>query len=281
MAKTNRRTADQFAAAITKAWSASVGSIVRMGQLLIEAQDELPYGDWCWLFEGRKVPFGIRTAQRLQSIAGHPVLKDPTTWSYLPNSWRALSVLARLSEVDVRNNLGRDVHPEMTVLDAEKLVYRQKSLYRLDQAMRLVIDIKEEWPIELDEEWGDADKDAAVIAERLLLLDRKRKDDHRPWVFDFDDTTLDWLKRVRDAMLAAYEADRETSELNKYYDEVERGTETTFVVYDEPLSTTGNVGSKARPSAATQKARVIESEWDGKSNPADFLEPRKGQTASR
>jgi len=81
---------------ITAAWKQAVGSIIRTGELLIEAKAEVEHGDWLELVQ--VLPFGERTAQRLMEIARNRILSDPTHGSDLPPSWRTLYELTKLDD---------------------------------------------------------------------------------------------------------------------------------------------------------------------------------------
>jgi hypothetical protein len=87
---------DCYVERINATWQSAVESIIKTGKLLVEAQDKLGYGNWVRMFDGKKLRFGLRTAERLMKIARHPVLSDPTHGSSLPPSWRSLYELTKI-----------------------------------------------------------------------------------------------------------------------------------------------------------------------------------------
>ena len=85
----NVRDRSYFEATISGEWKKSVGAIVRIGQLLNEAHDELSQADYNKL----RLPFSQHTAFALRRIARHPVFRDPLSHGSLPPSWRTLDML--------------------------------------------------------------------------------------------------------------------------------------------------------------------------------------------
>src|SRR5216684_7762077 len=88
---------DHFAKKIQTAWQKAVSSILETGRLLIQAKQELAYGEFLLMIEER-LPFGARTAQMLMRIAEHPVLSNTKFISHLPPSWGTLHRLTQLPE---------------------------------------------------------------------------------------------------------------------------------------------------------------------------------------
>src|SRR5437868_257594 len=90
-----RLTAEGYAAEIARAWGEGVACFVKAGQTLVEAKEQLPYGEF-----GRMVsamlPFSWRTANRLMAIAHHQILSNSTHASNLPPSWATLYDLTRI-----------------------------------------------------------------------------------------------------------------------------------------------------------------------------------------
>jgi hypothetical protein len=82
---------------ICAAWQKCVEDIIATGRLLIEAKKELGYGSWLGMVT-QKLPFRVRTAQRLIAIAKNPVIADATHGSLLPPSWRTLYEMTRLPD---------------------------------------------------------------------------------------------------------------------------------------------------------------------------------------
>lgn len=132
-----------FATSIVAAWQKQVAAIVATGQLVIDAKAKLDHGQLAGLYA--ELPFSERTAQRLASIAAHPVLSDPTHGPDLPASWRTLAMLAKVDA----GALGRfiasgTVHPDLTRAEAEDLVAQ----YQVARA--LTDDVLRRWN-EIDE----------------------------------------------------------------------------------------------------------------------------------
>src|SRR4051812_41467228 len=100
--KPTKLTADDFATRIASAWQTAVKSIIETGRLLIEAQEALGHGKWQTMFEGKnKLQFSERTAQRLMTIARHPVIANPAHVSHLPAAWGTLHALTRLPQEEL------------------------------------------------------------------------------------------------------------------------------------------------------------------------------------
>jgi hypothetical protein len=101
-----------------------VESLLRRGEVLIEAKERLPHGQWKTLCA--QLPFSERHAHRLRSIASHPVLVDRTSLSCLPDDLVSLYLLSRLPADLVRQAMkdGR-IHPRMSVADAKALAGKE------------------------------------------------------------------------------------------------------------------------------------------------------------
>ena len=67
---------DDFVSAIAQRWQDSVLAIIDVGKLLLGAKAALPHGEFGAMVESDKVPFGVRTAQRLMMIAEHSILAN-------------------------------------------------------------------------------------------------------------------------------------------------------------------------------------------------------------
>jgi hypothetical protein len=112
-----------FAKRITIAWQKTVQSILEVGRLLLAAKKKLPHGDFTAMVES-DLPFSIRTAECLMSIARHPRLAkaNPHTCASLPSSWRALYELSRLpARQFVAALRARRIFADMTVSEASHL----------------------------------------------------------------------------------------------------------------------------------------------------------------
>ncbi len=112
---------DELASEVRSHLQKSVESVVSAGRLLVAAKAELPHGSWAHFLE--KAGVTVRTAQELMAVASHPVLGDPRTSSYLPNSLGALTALTRLPEGELEAALAAEqVTPDLTVRDARDLI---------------------------------------------------------------------------------------------------------------------------------------------------------------
>lgn len=90
-------TQEDYAAAIRESYRDAVEAIFRTGDLLIEAKENLPHGEYGEMVD-EKVPFGRRTSRKLRRIARDPRLRNRTKWSDLPPAWTTLHRLATLDD---------------------------------------------------------------------------------------------------------------------------------------------------------------------------------------
>lgn len=82
----------------------SVEAILRTGQDLIAAKGSCTHGEFGQLFDRESahyVGMGIRSAQKLIAIAGHPAVANAKHVSLLPPSWGTLYELSRAEVADV------------------------------------------------------------------------------------------------------------------------------------------------------------------------------------
>jgi hypothetical protein len=86
---------DYYIKEINDEWRKGVPSIIRQGQLLIEARDSLDHGLWEQMIED-SLPFGPATARALIRIATNEVLTNRKFIDDLPPSWGTLERLARI-----------------------------------------------------------------------------------------------------------------------------------------------------------------------------------------
>ena len=116
-------TAGDFASAIAQRWQDSVVAIIDVGKLLWRAKATLPHGDFGPMVESNKVPFEMRTAQRLMAIAEHSILSNTTHVSHLPVSYGTLYQLTRAPDENLEAWLeDGTVHPEMERSEVLKLL---------------------------------------------------------------------------------------------------------------------------------------------------------------
>jgi hypothetical protein len=96
MSRTTRTTTtahSTWAKKICAAWQDSVRSIIKCGELLISAKDDLKgkHGE-------NELPFSSSTAQRLMAIARDRRLTNPAHMQLLPPSWGTLYELTKLDD---------------------------------------------------------------------------------------------------------------------------------------------------------------------------------------
>jgi hypothetical protein len=98
---------------ICAAWQKSTAAIIEIGRLLIQARNGLEHGQWLKLVQA-ELPFNQGTAQRLMTIAQHPVLANTTHMSHLPPSWGTHYELTKLSEAQFKAKLSDGtINPKM------------------------------------------------------------------------------------------------------------------------------------------------------------------------
>lgn len=112
---------DELASEVRSCLQQSVSSVLAAGQIIVEAKAELPHGSWLPFLELAGI--NERTAQRLMTVAQHPLLSNPDTCSDLPGSMRALAELARLDEDELAPLIESGaITPDLTVKGAQALV---------------------------------------------------------------------------------------------------------------------------------------------------------------
>ena len=122
-------TSDDWAAAITQEWRATVRGIINIGKLLLGAKAALPHGEFGAMVES--VPFGMRTAQLLMVIAEHSILSNTNHGSLLPPSWRAIYELTKAPDPTLMLWLtDGTIHPEMQRKDVMSLLRSLRSSRR-------------------------------------------------------------------------------------------------------------------------------------------------------
>ena len=119
-----RLTRAEWASKICAHYHDSVRAILDVGHALLQAKEQLSYGDFGFMIE-TDLPFSWRSANHLMRIAEHPVLADSNHGSNLPNSWRTLSELAKLPEEVLLDAIddGR-ITPEIRRKDIPSLLTR-------------------------------------------------------------------------------------------------------------------------------------------------------------
>ena len=175
MTNANVRTMEQHARAISATWLKAVRSIVETGKRLREAQEELDHGEWGRMFNAKKVPFSIRTAQHLMEIAEHPVLENAQHVAHLPPHWGTLSELAALSESEALACItSGKIHPEMTRAEAKALRPSNRSAHQqrpeLDPNLADLVQLGEVLICDLRNGRRVAPEQVYELAEKLKAL---------------------------------------------------------------------------------------------------------------
>ncbi len=114
---------ETWASKINQASGCTSGWAVKTGDLLRQAQTELPRGHWTKLFQGERLKFGLRTAQMLMKISQHPVLRRAKYFSFLPASWSVLHELSKLPGQALEQGITQGViDPELCLASARAMV---------------------------------------------------------------------------------------------------------------------------------------------------------------
>jgi hypothetical protein len=110
-------------AEINLAFVCQTGWVFETGDRLLQANAELPHGQWMSMFESRKLKFGLRTGEMLMAVARHPTLRNSKYFSSLPSAWSILYVLSRLpAEFVEQGVLSGVIHPELKLAEARRLL---------------------------------------------------------------------------------------------------------------------------------------------------------------
>jgi hypothetical protein len=116
-------TTEHWVDEINAATGYSAGWVILTGDLLLQAKQQLPHGEWTSIFEGRRLKFGLRTAQMLMQVARHPTLHEAKYFSSLPCAWSILYVLSQLpAEVVEQGIINGVIHPELKLAEARRLL---------------------------------------------------------------------------------------------------------------------------------------------------------------
>lgn len=118
---------DVWVAKITLQVGKSAQSLVELGQIFIDAKLALKHGQWEQLFQPGRLPFSIRTAQKLMQVAQNAALSKTKNSALLPPSLDALTTLARLDPEVVQAGINEGVIvPDMSIGDVKKFVLDQQ-----------------------------------------------------------------------------------------------------------------------------------------------------------
>lgn len=119
-------TRSEYADRISAAYREAVEAIFRTGDLLIDAKDGLPHGEFTPMIE-EEVPFSPRTARKLMAIARDERLRKRTIPSVLPSAWTTLHRLTRLSDGEWKA-IRPHISPDLTGGEIPKLLGRGAQL---------------------------------------------------------------------------------------------------------------------------------------------------------
>jgi hypothetical protein len=108
----NTASREQYARVVSGLWNdlqqATVETALQIGRTLQEARDALDHGEWGMLFSRREIPFSQRTANCFISIAQCDRISNSHLGANLPNTWRTLYELSRLTEAQWDYLIERD-----------------------------------------------------------------------------------------------------------------------------------------------------------------------------
>lgn len=148
-------TLEDYARRINARWQESVGSILEVGRLLVEAKAALDHGAFGDLV-GSRCPFSIRTAQRLMAIGADQRLANPTHVSHLPPAWGTLYELTRLDDAAFAARISDGtIRPDMERREIGQLVKRDRRQARVAELGRRIaaLPAKRYGVILADPEW--------------------------------------------------------------------------------------------------------------------------------
>jgi N6-adenosine-specific RNA methylase IME4 len=110
----------RWAERIAAAWRKSIEAVLEAGQLLIEAKDALPHGEFLDMIES-DLPFRAGTAQRLMKIAADRRITNAAHAPHLPPSWMTLYELTKLTDERFYAKLAAgEIWPEMQRKDVAR-----------------------------------------------------------------------------------------------------------------------------------------------------------------
>ena len=118
-------TADDWARKINGAWGKCAYAVFELGELLRDAKGTLPHGQFERMVSS-KLPFSMRTAQRLMAISRCEYLREHR--DRLPPCWGTLNTLTKLAQPAFYEALqAGKINTDMTRRDAERLVRRKSA----------------------------------------------------------------------------------------------------------------------------------------------------------
>src|SRR5262245_41856504 len=106
----------------------AVEAIISTGRELIAAKAALKHGEWERMFASHPnaianpLRFSVRTAQKLVTIAEHPLLSNASNWTGLPPKWTTLYQLSKLPVALLEHALAEgDITPDFEATDVREL----------------------------------------------------------------------------------------------------------------------------------------------------------------
>jgi hypothetical protein len=193
----------EFAAKITAAWQEALANIIKTGRLLIQARDELGYGNFGSLFDSEEgslpdlLPFSWRTANKLMRIARHPVLSDSTHESNLPARLETLHILSRISEYRLKELIRqKKVHSDLKREEAEHLVSKRPN--RIAAAIEVLFDAMRKHHL------VEHHLIEALVADLREVVDDERDDEDDNWGSRLDGLST-WIAELNEVWKQADE----------------------------------------------------------------------------
>ena len=129
------RRAEEWIEEINQACGYCPGWAVKTGELLFQAKQQLPHGQWLAMWESRRLKFGLRTGEMLMRVARHPSLRNSKNFSSLPAAWSILHELCQLPAEVLQQGIADGViHPELKLAEARRLRGRARAGVGVDPA---------------------------------------------------------------------------------------------------------------------------------------------------
>lgn len=117
----NTRTPAQWGGLISAEWRKAAASIIRTGELLLEAKQSVRHGEWGDVVDS--LPFGHSTANKLMAIAENKTLTNSEFIPKLPPAWSTLYELSKLPDGALVEKFADDtIHAEIKQDEAVALV---------------------------------------------------------------------------------------------------------------------------------------------------------------
>lgn len=156
-----------WAQKITKAWRPVVEAVFEVGRLLAESKEALEHGEWTLMVE-QKLPFGVRTAQRLMAIAADEriVTIAKKTPEKLPAEWTTLYEVSRLGDEQLQLGIEKGlIGPDASRNDVRQITLAAKREER-------------QKPVE----GGGTVEDLRALIDKGMVFNRIAADP--PWPYD-------------------------------------------------------------------------------------------------